>query len=233
MRSLSVLLALATLTGNLDSQVVAPQHRLYVEKNLAWEGKPWTGSGGLRASSSIEIFYPDHRYISAGVILGKETRDQKTPYILENEGFSLRAGTWSENGATISTHSKYVHLDAKVSPHPPPVDERFDAAGIRWAEHGGPLRSQGKVLAEVRRIRGMEHLWQVAIADSCDLKAHPNDLGDAWTAFCHKNGSGSVSIVPTFVPSGYLDPLSYALGQTAQTRIFTGESQFAQTALSH
>ncbi len=189
MRSLSVLLALATLAGSLGSQVVAPQRRLYVEKDLAWKGKPLTGSGGLRVSSSIEVFYPDHRYISAGVILGKEAGAQKTLYIVENEGFSLRAGTWSENGAAINTYGKYVHLEAAVSPYPPPVDERFDATGMNWVEHGGPLRSQGKAFSEVRRIRGIEHLEQIAIADSCNLKAHPDDLGDAWIAFCHENAS--------------------------------------------
>jgi len=199
MKSLSVLMALAVLAGSLGSQSTPTlQRRLYVESGLDWKGKPWTGSGGLRASSYIEIFYPDHRYISAGVILGKETEAQETPYIIENEGFSLRAGTWSEDGSALSAHSKYVHLDAGVSPYPPPVDERFDTGSPGWTKHGGPLHLQTTVFTEVRGIRGIEHLEKVAIADSCNLESKPSDLGNAWATFCqqqafpkaHADGAG-------------------------------------------
>jgi hypothetical protein len=39
--------------------------------------------------------------------------------------------------------------------------------------------------------------------------------------------------VPTFVPSGRLDAFSPELGQSAETRILTSESQQKQTALNY
>lgn len=187
MRTLSVLLLVAAFAGTLGSQSAGTsQARVYVERDLTWEGKPLTGSGGLQTSSYIEIFYPDHRYMSAGVILGKATAGQKTPYIVENEGYSLRAGTWAAEGKTIKTHSTYVHLEAVVSPLPPAVDKPFEASGESWVERGGPLSSQGKPYAEAGHLRGIEHLEQVAVEYSCHPE-HRGDLGDAWTTFCIQN----------------------------------------------
>jgi hypothetical protein len=190
MKSLPVLLLVGVFAGTLASQSAGtPQARVYVEKDLTWEGKPLTGSGGLRSSAYIEIFYPDHRYVCAGVILGKSTKAQKAPYIIENEGFSLRVGTWTLDGKAIKTHSSYVHLEAAVSPYPSPVDKPFQASGASWAERGGPLSSAGKPYTEVKHLQGVEHLEEVAAEDSCHVDGHPADLGDAWTAYCHQSAS--------------------------------------------
>jgi hypothetical protein len=173
--------------------------RVYVERSLQWKGGTSAPPGSLDTSATLLYLFEDHRYIAVGVTLQKGKVHYKTPAIIENEGYLVRAGSWRQGGDTLRLHSAFAHIEARITPYPTPVDERFIPTGKNWLVEGGPLKvaedqpsggrmplpSGGTAFVPVGAITGVKNMQQDATLASCHyFKSHPQDSDESWNAVC-------------------------------------------------
>lgn len=173
--------------------------RVYVERSPQWKGGTAAPPEHLGASATVLYFFEDHRYIAVGLYMIKGRVQNTTPVILENEGHSVRSGTWQQEGGILRLHSAYAHLDAHITPYPTPVDERFASVNRNWLVQGGPLKVAadepksgrlplppgGTMFVPVGEMVGIKDMQRDAILASCYyFKSHPQDSTETWNAVC-------------------------------------------------
>lgn len=200
MRILIVVAALLGVSAQAQMHSGSPTWpRVYVERSLQWEGGTSAPPGNLDASATLLYLFEDHRYIAVGVTLQKGKMHYKTPTVIENEGYLVRAGSWRQDGDTLRFHSSFAHIEARITPYPARVDERFVSTAKNWLVEGGPLRvaedeppgdrmpipSGGTAFVSAGGIIGVKNMQQDATLASCHyLKSHPKDSDESWNAVC-------------------------------------------------
>ncbi len=195
---------LATLAQAQTRLATSVWPRVYVERSLQWKGGTSAAPGYLGTSATLLYIFEDHRYMAVELYLLKGKVQNKTPMILENDGYVVRSGTWQLEEQFLRLHSAYTHLDALIKPYPAPVDEQFVSVRKNWLVEGGsltvavdepkshrlPLPSGGTVFVPVGEIVGIKDMQRDATSASCYyFKSHPQDANEAWNAVC-KSSTG-------------------------------------------
>jgi hypothetical protein len=200
MRILIVIAAFLGLSAQAQIHSDSPTWpRVYVERSLQWKGGTSAPTENLDASATLLYLFEDHRYLAVGVTLQKGKFQYKTPAIIENEGYWVRAGSWRQDRETLLLHSAFAHIEARITPYPAPVDERFVTNGKNWLVEGGPLRvagdepsggrmplpSGGTAFVPAGGIIGVKGMQRDATLASCHyFKNHPQDSDERWNTVC-------------------------------------------------
>ncbi len=204
MRLVVIAIVLASLAQSQVNLSVQSWPKTYVQRALKWEDVPSAGPGNRTADAILMYLFIDRRYMAAQVTLSRGTVRYKTPAVIENEGYVIRAGSWEQAGRDIHAHSVFVHLESLVTPYPGPVDERFISSAANWSLSKGPLRvgnhgsqdarmflpSAGTEFIAADGVSGVKDMLRDAAAASCYyFKNHPKESDANWTEFCRSPGN--------------------------------------------